>query len=37
MIGEVAGIPDDPGTLLCILAVVVVFAVIFYVAADRRP
>jgi hypothetical protein len=28
--------PDEPGTLLCI-AVVILFGLAFYIAADRRP
>jgi hypothetical protein len=28
--------PDEPGTLLCIAAVIL-FGFAFYVAADRRP
>jgi hypothetical protein len=37
VVAEVAGLPDDPGTLLCIAAVVVIAAALLYLAADRHP
>jgi hypothetical protein len=34
---EVATVPDDPATLLCIFVGLVLFGILFYIGTQRRP